>query len=53
MKTSIEGSKRWAVDGVDNSERHRVAHAAHSPYFGGALLAEAVLFSVIKWSCFR
>jgi len=41
------------VDGVDNSKRRRVAHTAHSPYFGGTLLAEVVLFSVIKWSCFR
>ena len=53
MKTSIEESKRWAVDGVDNSKKHRLAHTAHSPYFGGALLAEVDLFSVIKWTCFR
>jgi hypothetical protein len=38
---------------VDNSKRRRVAHTAHSPYFGAVLLAEVVLFSMIKWPRFR
>ena len=53
MKASIEQSGRWAVDGVDNSQKARVAHTAHSPYFCCVLSAEVALFSVIKWSCFR
>lgn len=30
----------------------RVDHTAHSPY-GGRTSGGVVLFSVIKWSCFR
>jgi len=30
----------------------RVDHTAHSPY-GDCTVGKVVLFSVIKWSCFR
>jgi len=49
MKVMSDGL--WTV--WTTRKRLRLDHTAHSPYFGGVLLAEVALFSVIKWPCFR